>query len=243
MLENMWIRHPTGNLEPPALCRLFSPLVRMVYHFLGPCGGRSFLREMRVADSLYLSLWFQNYEDEKMLDGLAAVLRSFPFSEEAKGVSYVSVQPVSWSESSVFEHRFTPPVAPLEAVDLVVEYAAEDYAICFEAWWDLWLPPEDGGEWVLTPVKVSFTAQGREFDEGIYAEQGHVQIDFGIDEPFVHEEALPALDEKKLQANIATLAAYAHRIEQSCELAGKNLWSDSDSNLAQKLIARLEGGQ
>ena len=178
-----------------------------------------------------------------MLAGAAAVMRQFPFSETVKGVSYVSVQPVSWSETSVYGNRFVPPATPEDATASVAEFAAEDFAITFEAWWDLWAPSEEGdaGDWILTQIRVNFLLQGRQFDDGIYAEQGHIQIDFGLDYPFVQEGELDDLTAKKVQANIATLAEFSRRIELSCSLAGRTLWSDSESNLAQKMIARLQG--
>jgi hypothetical protein len=103
------------------------------------------------------------------------------------------------------------------------------------------LSPQHAKQWVLTPQKVTFTAQGLEFDEGAFAESGHILIDFGLDFPFLQEEAsLGPDDALRVRANVAALVEFIHRIERNCHTTGRVLWSESDDNLAQKLIARLQ---
>ena len=193
-----------------------------------------------MADPLYLSLWFPGFAEGEILTRTAAVLRQFPFSPARPGVTYVSIQPVDWSEATVLERRFDPGITPEEAVDNVGDLLHDDYAYVFEAWWDLWAPA-DSGEWKLLPHKVSFIAQGKEFDEATYTESGHVQIDFGPDWPFLHEEASLTEDvEEHVRANIAKLIDFSSKLEQNVNLTGRILWSESEENLAQKLISRLQ---
>jgi hypothetical protein len=155
-------------------------------------------------------------------------------------VSYVSVQPIDWAEPSVLERRFTPPVAPEAAIDVVAEFAQEDYAVSFEAYWDLWSPDENGA-WTLRPSKVLFIVNGKQFDEAAYTDIGHLQIDFGLDYPFLYEEVdFNEGAEQNVKTNVAKLVDFTHRVEQACGLSGRVLWSESDENLAQKLIARLQ---
>lgn len=194
-----------------------------------------------MADSLKLSFWFPGFEPEEMLGRMQEVLRCFPFSEQHPGVHYASVQPLSWNEPTNFEEGFSPGISPEEAAQAVAEYAQPDYAITFEAYWDLWVLDESGHNWVLQPEKVTFTAQGLEFDGGAFAESGHILIDFGLDYPFLHEEAaLNAEDALRVKANVAALIEFTHRVEHNCRTTGRVLWSESEENLAQKLIARLQ---
>jgi hypothetical protein len=194
-----------------------------------------------MADSLNLSLWFPGFDAEQMLPRLVEVLRHFPFSQSLPGVQYASVQPVSWSEPTLYEESFSPGVSPDEAARALGEFAQPDFALRLEAYWDLWTLDAAGRQWMLNPEKVSFTAQGLEFDEGAFAETGHILIDFGLDYPFLHEGVeLGQEDALRVKANVAALIEFTHRVEQSCRATGRLLWSESEENLAQKLIARLQ---
>jgi hypothetical protein len=194
-----------------------------------------------MADSLNLSLWFPGFDADLMLPRLTQVLHFFPFSASRGGVQYASVQPVNWSEPTLFERSFTPGASPEEAAAELASYAQPDYAISFEVYWDLWVLDAASHQWVLRPEKVLFTAQGLDFDEGAFASTGHILVDFGLDYPFLHEEVeLNPDDALRVKANVAALIEFTHRVEQSCNTTGRVLWSESSENLAQKLIARLQ---
>ena len=149
-----------------------------------------------MADSLYLSIWFPSFREGEMMPRAVSVLRQFPFSAVREGITYLSVHPVAWSEPTVLERRFTPGISPEEAAEVAGEFVHDDFAFVFEAFWDLWVPNEDehGDDWVQRPVAVRFLVHGVQFDEGIYSEDGHVEVDFGLDTSFVYEglHAFPA---------------------------------------------------
>jgi hypothetical protein len=132
-------------------------------------------------------------------------------------------------------------VSSEEAAEALREYAQPDFALSLEAYWDLWVLDAASREWVLRPEKVIFTAQGLEFDEGAFAESGHILIDFGLDYPFLQEEVeMNAEDALRVKANVAALIEFTHRVERNCNTTGRVLWSETEENLAQKLIARLQ---
>jgi hypothetical protein len=84
-------------------------------------------------------------------------------------------------------------------------------------------------------------AHGTNFDEGTFQQNGHVQIDFGPDLPFLYEEVDFTPDvEVRVRANVQKLVNLTTAIEKNCGITGRVLWSESDENLAQKLIARLQ---
>ncbi|HEY5174454.1 MAG TPA: hypothetical protein VII95_02690 [Terriglobales bacterium] len=199
-----------------------------------------------MADSLYLSIWFPSFREGEMMPRAVSVLRQFPFSPVREGITYLSVHPVAWSEPTVLERRFTPGISPEEAAEVASEFVHDDFAFVFEAFWDLWVPNEDenGESWVQRPVAVRFLVHGAQFDEGIYSEDGHVEVDFGLDTSFVYEglEFSPFV-EKHLRANIAKLVAFSAAVEKNCALSGRVLWSESEESLAQKLIAKLQQTQ
>ncbi len=193
-----------------------------------------------MADSLFLNLWFPSFEPEEMLPRTLGVLRQFPFSGVEPGIKYVSVHPVDWTEPTVFEHRFTTPAEPAEVMQQLNEFAEPDFALVFEANWDLWIPDERG-QWELRPSKVTFVAHGPEFEDAVYRQDGHIQMELGLDYHFLHEELdLNSESEERIKANVAKLIEFTHKVEQNCNLRGRVLWSESDENLAQKLVARLQ---
>ena len=199
-----------------------------------------------MADSLYLSLWFPSFREAEMMPRTVAVLRQFPFSALPEGVTYISVHPVAWTEPTVLERRFNPGISPEEAVELAREFAHDDFAFVFDAFWDLWVPSDDehGDSWVQRPSAVRFLVHGVQFDDGIYTEDGHIEVDFGLDSSFVHEgRQLSSAVETHLRSNIAKLIAFSNAVEKHCGISGRVLWSESEENLAQKLIAKLQQTQ
>lgn len=199
-----------------------------------------------MADSLYFSIWFPSFREGEMMPRTVSVLRQFPFSALREGITYLSVHPVAWTEPTVLERRFDPGISPEEAAEVAKEFVHDDYAFVFEAFWDLWVPNEDehGESWVQKPVAVRFLVHGVQFDEGIYTEDGHIEGDFGLDTSFIFEgrEISPFI-EKHLRSNIAKLVGFSAAVEKNCGISGRVLWSESEENLAQKLIAKLQQTQ
>ena len=201
-----------------------------------------------MADPLYLSLWFPSFAEAEMMPRAVQVARQFPFSRQRPGITGVTVQPVSWNEASILERRFDPGITPEEAAAIAADLLHDDYAYVFESYWDLWTyAPEVGPSsgilepWKNEAVKVKIIAQGEEFDEGAYQEQGHILVDFGLDTPFLEEEIeLSEEGEERVKANVTKLVAFTAALEKNCGIRGRVLWSESDENLAQKLIARLQ---
>jgi hypothetical protein len=92
----------------------------------------------------------------------------------------------------------------------------------------------------MVPAPVKFIAQGEEFDDGTYEQTGHVQVDFGLDTPFLQENlALTDETQVKVRANVSKLVEFTMKAEKNTRSTARLLWSESEENLAQKLIARL----
>ncbi|MGA9529945.1 MAG: hypothetical protein WBS24_17665 [Terriglobales bacterium] len=194
-----------------------------------------------MADSLYLSLWFPSFDLPDILSRTISVLRQIPFSAAQPGVSYLAIHPVSWNEPTVLERRFVPPLAPEDAVTLTTEFLHEDYAYVYETYWDLWGPAEAGASWVMKPSLIRVIAHGAEFEDDAAATAGQIQIDFGFDTPFLHEEmALTMETETRVRSNVQRLVEFTGKMESNSGATGRLLWSESDENLAQKLISRLQ---
>jgi hypothetical protein len=192
-----------------------------------------------MPDPLYLSLWFPQFSPRDIMSRVASVLRQFPFSSQQPGVTYVAIHPVSWNEPTVLERRFRPGLDPEQATAIASEFTHEDYAYVFETHWDLWVPEEN--KLVLSPERAKFIAHGTEFDDGAYQQAGHIQVDLGLDAPFLFET--PEEDEgaeARIRMNVQKLVGFTQAVEKNCGITGRVLWSESDENLAQKLISRVQ---
>ncbi len=194
-----------------------------------------------MADPLHLSLWFPSFDQHDMLLHVLSVLQQFPFSEQRPGVTYLAIHPVSWNEPTILERRFTPGVAPEVAAAVAADLLHEDYAYVFEQNWDLWTPDSSGRQWALVPNHVRLIASGAEFDEQASESSGQIEIDFGLDTAFLQEGVeLDAAAEQRVRANVHKLVDFTNKVEKNAQANGRLLWSDSEDNLAQKLIARLQ---
>ncbi len=194
-----------------------------------------------MADPLYLNLWFPSFEGEDMLPHALSVMRQFPFSTQRPGVTATALHPVSWNEATILEKRFNPGIDPAAAVLIASDLLHEDYAYVFEAHWDLWTLEQASKDWTLQPESVRFIVRGVEFDDGAFEHEGHIQVDFGSDSPFLQDQvALTSAAEAKVRANVQKLVEFTTRVEKSSGTSARLLWSESDENFAQKLVARLQ---
>jgi hypothetical protein len=193
-----------------------------------------------MPDPLYLSLWFPHFETMEILPRTLSVMRQFPFSKQRPGVTYLALHPVSWNEPTIMEQRFNPGVAPEEAAAIAQDLLHADYAFTFDAYWDLWTPSVNRGEWIQRPSPVKFIAHGMEFEHP-EAEVGDIQIDLGLDEPFLYENLqLTPTQENHLRENVTQLVAFTVAVEKNSGASARLLWSESEENLAQRLISRLQ---
>ena len=194
-----------------------------------------------MPDPLYLTVWFPSFAGSEMLPRTLSILKQFPYSQTRPGVAGVIVQPVSWKEASILERRFRPGLEPEQGAAMAGDLLHMDYAYIFEVYWDLWSPSEETNQWSLAPSLVRIIANGTDFDDGSYQQNGHVQIDFGLDTPFLYEDIeLTPVEEARVRVNVHKLVQFTTAVEKNCGITGRVLWSESEENLADKLIARLQ---
>jgi hypothetical protein len=197
-----------------------------------------------MADRLYLSIWFPSFHEQEMLSRFLSVLKQFPFSAERPGVSYMAVRSISWDQPIVFQQSFDERINPARAMELASESLHEDNAYEIDLLWDLWVPVQEGDldeTWVLRPQTVKFIAFGTEFEDATFQQNGHIQVDFGLDAPFLFEEAdFTSVLEQRIKSNVQKLVNFTSAVEENCGISGRVLWSESEDNLAQKLIERLQ---
>jgi hypothetical protein len=194
-----------------------------------------------MPDNLYLNLWFSDSELVETFAHAAAVMQQLPFSAQVPGVSGLAVHPISWSEATILEDNFRPGISPEEAVTIAAGLPHDDYAYVFEGHWDLWSPLTPQGEWTLRPSPVRFVVRGDEFEDAESDVQGQLQIDFGLDAPFLYEELQLSEElESKVRSNVQKLVDFTALLEKNSGAKTRLLWSESEENLAQKLVNRMQ---
>ena len=197
-----------------------------------------------MSDRLYLSIWFPSFHTQEMMPRLLSVLKQFPFSTSRGGVGYIGVRSISWDQPIIFEQTFDYRADPERALMLAGEFLHEDNAYEIEALWDLWVPVQEGDldeTWEIKAQPVKFIAFGTRFEEATYQQNGHIQVDFGLDTPFLYEESdYSSALEQRIKSNVQKLVNFTSAVEKNCGVSGRVLWSESEDNLAQKLIERLQ---
>jgi hypothetical protein len=177
------------------------------------------------------------------------VLRQFPYSATKPGIGYVAVYPVAFAEPLIFSQTFEYRADTNDALQLFGDFLHSDYAYEVDAAWDLWMPEilkdeieaQFDARWTLQQQPVRILAHGTDFEDGIYKEAGHIQVDFGLDTPFLQDEfEFTPETEARVKANVQKLITFVNAVEKNCGITGRVLWSESEENLAQKLIAKLQ---
>jgi len=208
-----------------------------------------------MADQLYLSLWFPNFRLAAMPEKLVSVLRQFSLVSGDKRVAAASAYPLGFTESPTFQRLYvnderaedTPDALIENAVAEATEQLYDDMAYEFEMKWQLWSPAlEDTPEgldtvWKQLPSTVRVLGFGPEFDDASFDQNGHIRVDFGLDAPWVLEDA--ELDEAAalyIQKNVEMLLAFTLLVEKHCGISSRLLWTESGEPLAQKLVERLQ---
>src|SRR5262249_9559649 len=129
-----------------------------------------------MPDSLHLSVWFTDFERDKMLPRTLELIEQFSMSSTLPGVTGLVLHPISSNDPTLLERRFGPGFPPAAAVAMAADLLHEDYAYVFEANWDLWTPETPQADWTLRPSTVKFIVRGEEFEEGEWEAQGNIEV-------------------------------------------------------------------
>ncbi len=146
----------------------------------------------------------------------------------------------------MLERRFNPGISPEEAVEIASEFAHDDFAFVFEAFWDLWVPNDDehGDSWVQRPWRSAFWSMACSSMRAFTPTTATSRWTSDSTRRFcTRAREIVAVTEKHVRANIAKLVAFSTAVEKNCAVSGRVLWSESEENLAQKLIAKLQQTQ
>lgn len=174
-----------------------------------------------------------------MLPRLQQAVGVLPVEAQERGVFALSVAPVAWTEPPLVDERFTEGIPLAEALEALAEFLADDCAGEVELAWLLWR--YSGSNWEQVPHPVRFQVIGSRFGEAAADQDGHLLVDFGLDEVFLAELApWGEATRKHLQANILQLLAFSHKLQAQLHPQRRKLWSDNEEDWTRKLVLRVD---
>lgn len=158
--------------------------------------------------------------------------------EAAPEVESLAVTAVEWSEPPVLEQRPQPPLAVEEAIAVMAGFFHADCAAEVEMSWPLWQFGREG--WRRQPARLVCTTLGPGFAAGAAADEGQVQVDFGMDELYLAELApWDRATRMHLQTNIAQLLAGSLQLQHRLQPRRRRLWSEGGGDWSERLAERL----
>jgi len=202
----------------------------------------------KMADQLYLSLWYPNFRLTSLGPALLGVIRQFTIVGGSGLVRAANAYPISWNEAPAYQRVYDDDepeaAAPEQAVPAALEMLHDDFAYELELTWELWAQEQAGGlepVWRKEPRAVRIIGYGPEFDESSYEQNGQIRVDLGTDTPFLQEGVdLDVEATEHVKQNVQMLVDFTNGVQQHCGISSRLLWSESGESLAQKLIARLQ---
>lgn len=177
-----------------------------------------------------------------MLPRLQQACEALPQEARERGVRGVAVTALDWTQAPLLEERFEPGVELEAALTRLREFAHDDCACEAELAWLLW--HFRNGRWEQAPQSVRLITLGIAFGDGLAAQEGHIEVDFGLDEVFLAELApWNAETRQHLQANIVQLLVFSQKVQERLRPQRRRLWSEDVDDWTQKLVQRLNLAQ
>lgn len=171
-----------------------------------------------------------------MLRHYEKMLRLFPYSRLAQGVSVFKVIPVAYSEPARIEETYGMPDGIGEMLASAKEFLDADSCYRLETFWDLW--QYDKGEWKLAPSRAVLSCFGPQFEDA----EGSLEIECGVDTLFLPQPGVPE-NVKMAQSNIRSLLKLVHDVDDALSVDQRRLWLETGENFADQLqLALLEAG-
>jgi hypothetical protein len=216
-----------------------------------------------MANQAFLNVWLKEFPEDAVLERLGAFLGTVPYSQKLPGFRYLEVRALDSSESPVLELDLR--ATPLDAagiVELVKPHVHDDSSYVVRASWDLWERVGEPPKYEQTPQELIIVCNTEGYDDGIWKESGHFEVDLGLEHFFTGhggllgirqtrpapqspEEAL-FLESMKLPANLQTykdntrenikrVFDWTRRIETELPVGRVKLWSEGEENLEARM--------
>jgi hypothetical protein len=191
-----------------------------------------------VPNRAYISVWFEDFREEVMLERIERFLEMVPYSNCRPGIAGLVIRAVGPEEAPLRERDLrNRPLRPGEVVALVAESLHGDSSYEFEAYWDLWAFNRELGRWQLEPHRLEILCCGPEYDQRSCAETGHFWVQTGFERLFLEEHGVASSSEarEKVRDNARRLLSWVHQMEAKLPLQRTRIWSEGEEDFEARL--------
>jgi hypothetical protein len=144
-----------------------------------------------MANRAYLRIWLRGFSEVMMLEQFEKLLSTIPFSATMPGILSLTIQAVDMAETPLVDLDWrNQPLDPSAVVARAQEHRNADVAYFAQAFWDLWVYDSLPGRWQKQPQQLAISCFGPEFDSGITAEMGHLEVGIGLEHLFTGHAGL-----------------------------------------------------
>ncbi|MGB2635736.1 MAG: hypothetical protein WAM58_17540 [Candidatus Acidiferrum sp.] len=223
-----------------------------------------------MANRAYLRVWTRDFSEQTMIAEFARFLTTAPLTEGQGNFQQLTVQPLGTSETPVEEWDLKEGVfGPAEVAALAAQHINEDTAYIVQAQWDLWSFDMESLKWSYGPQPLVLVCQGKAYDGGLAATEGHFHADLGFEHFFTGHAGLLApgaaknpfessdhpLEKtfriwmstpenlkqyhQKTRENIQKLFGWVESVEAALPVERSELWSEGEENFEARLDAIL----
>jgi hypothetical protein len=219
-----------------------------------------------MANQAYMGVWCKDFPEERMLDTFRRFLETVPFSATKPGFTHLVVRAVDTSESAILDQDWRSlPLDPAGIVEIAQEHLHPDSSYEVRCHWDLWVFDSEG-RWKNEPQPMEIVSYGEEYleyDDAVWRQRGHIEVDFGFEHLFTghagllgahHNGRAPAQSpeearfiemmawpenlqryQEKTRDNIRTLLDWVRKIEKAGPVDRLRLWSEGEDNFEARL--------
>lgn len=198
-----------------------------------------------------------------MLERFAAFLATVPFPATKPGFTYLVIHAVDATETPLVELDLRAvPLDPQGIIELARDHLHSDSAYEVRCHWDLWIF-DDSGKWKLEPQAMEIFCYGEDYDNQIYRERGHFEVNFGFEHLFTGHAGLLGIRQikrepaqspeearfleamawpenlqkykEKTQENIRKVLEWVRQIENAVPVERVHLWSEGEENFEARI--------
>lgn len=217
-----------------------------------------------MSNLAYLSIWFQSFREEQILERFGKFLSTVPFSASRPGFTYLTIRAVDASESPVLEQDLrSVPMDTAGIIGLANDYLHADCSYEVSSHWDLWVSNGEAVGWKQEPQPLEILCHGEDYDDSFWQDNGHLQANLGFEHLFTGharllgfrrgerrvaespEEArfLEAMAwpenlqryQEKTRENIRKLLDWTRQVEQALPAERVRLWSEGEENFEARM--------
>jgi hypothetical protein len=217
-----------------------------------------------MANHSYLSVWLNSMPEDQILERFEAFLATVPFSATRPGFTHLTIRAVDTTETPVMELDLRS--VPLDAAG-IAEIAGEglhaDSSYEVACAWDLSVFDAASGKSAVEPQLLQILCRGEEFDGEFWRENGHFEVNLGLEHLFTGHAGLLGLRpgpkpapqspeesrfleamawpenlekyQRQTRENIRRLQNWVSRIEADLPVEKTRLWSEGEENFEARL--------